>query len=302
MNSSSGAVFTAMAERVLAENGIVYGVRMTEDCYSAEFERVDCSEGLNALRGSKYIQAHVGLTYLQVKKDLDNNRLVLFTGTICQINALKRFLGKEYENLICVDVVCHGVPSPKLWRIYLQSVEKKAGKIHAVNFRSKKRGWHDFGLLLNSSYNSKDTNPYMQMFLKDYCLRPSCYNCNAKKHKLSDISIADFWGIDSVCKNMNDNKGTSLVMVRTEEGQSIFDKVEDQLVSKEVIYEDAIRNNPAENKSAHCPDIRGLFFEDMDTLSFEQLAHKYCPSRPIRRMKKYIGKLIHRILVEIHRK
>lgn len=302
INSSSGGVFSVMAEKVLSENGIVYGVRMSEDCYSAEFDRVDSADKLYVLRGSKYLQAHIGLTYLRVKEDLDNNKLVLFTGTICQVNALKKFLGREYENLICVDVVCHGVPSPKLWRSYLKSIEKKRDKIHTVNFRSKRNGWADYGLLLNQSYSNKGTNPYLQMFLKDYCLRPSCYNCRAKEDKKSDASIADFWGIESICKDLSDDKGTSLVIVRTEKGQSFFDRIKDQLLTHEVSYEDAKRKNPAEYKSAHYPEIREQFFQDMNTLSFEQLARKYSPSKPIKIMKKHIMKCIHRIIVVVHRR
>lgn len=301
--SSSGAVFSALAEAVLSEGGIVYGVKMSDDCYSAEFERVDNIEGLNTLRGSKYLQAHVGKAYLRVKEDLESDKKVLFTGTICQVNALKNYLGRKYSNLICVDVVCHGVPSPKLWRLYLEYVEEKKGKIKTVNFRSKKYGWSNYGLLLNKSYNDKSNNPYMQMFLKDYSLRPSCYDCCAKKTKQSDMSIADFWGVDSICKGMNDEKGTSLVIVRTDEGRLLFNKINDQLVIHEVDYYDAVKNNPSDYESAKKPAIRERFFDDMNVLTFKQLAQQYCPQKSIiQRTKKSIQRFTHNVVFMIRRR
>lgn len=114
--SSSGAIFSLIAEKILSLSGIVYGVTMTDDCKGAEFVRVDNIEQLHLLRGSKYIQAKVGQAYKSVKNDLNSGRIVLFSGTGCQNNGLKKYLGKDYENLYCIDVVCHGVPSPKLWR------------------------------------------------------------------------------------------------------------------------------------------------------------------------------------------
>lgn len=191
MSSSSGAVFSSLAGYVLKQQGIVYGVKMSEDCYSAEFTRVSDSLELAKLRGSKYLQAKVGNTYKQVKEDLLADKLVLFSGTGCQVNGLKAFLGKEYSNLLCVDVICHGAPSPALWRKYAEHQEQKVGgKLRGINFRCKDDSWTDFGMKevldgipqgnQKKIYVSKDKDPYMTMFLRDYCLRPSCYECTAK--------------------------------------------------------------------------------------------------------------------------
>ena len=128
LNSSSGAVFSSLAEYVLEQQGVVYGVAISEDCYSAEFISVTSKEQLTKLRGSKYLQAKVGNTYRLVKGDLVSGKLVLFSGTGCQVNGLKKFLGKEYNNLICVDVICHGAPSPALWRKYAIYQEQKNGR------------------------------------------------------------------------------------------------------------------------------------------------------------------------------
>ncbi|MFR1286988.1 MAG: coenzyme F420 hydrogenase/dehydrogenase beta subunit N-terminal domain-containing protein [Subdoligranulum sp.] len=127
LSSSSGAVFSSLAEYVLNKNGIVYGVTMSEDCYSAEFIAVKNKKELTKLRGSKYLQAKVRDAFKRVKEDLQSDKIVLFTGTSCQINGLKHFLGKDYKNLICVDVICHGAPSPALWRSTHNTKKKRCG-------------------------------------------------------------------------------------------------------------------------------------------------------------------------------
>lgn len=138
LSSSSGAVFSSLAEYVLEQQGVVYGVAMAEDCYSAEFISVTSKEQLTKLRGSKYLQAKVGNTYKSVKEDLMSGKLVLFSGTGCQVNGLKSYLGKEYENLICVDVICHGAPSPALWRKYAEHQEQKIGwKLKGITFAAR---------------------------------------------------------------------------------------------------------------------------------------------------------------------
>ena len=261
-------------------------MKMSNDCYSAEFTRVTDVAGLIWLRGSKYLQAKVGNTYEQVKDDLLAGKFVLFSGTGCQVNGLKNFLGKEYDKLLCVDVICHGTPSPALWKKYAEYQEKKnSGKLKGINFRCKDDSWMDFGMkevlvdILQGEgkqlYISKDKDPYMQMFLRDYCLRPSCYACVAKKAKMADLTIADFWGIDNVAPEMNDGNGTSLILVRTDKGMKAFETVSSKLKLKEVTYEDGVRSNPAEYKSCRRPTQRDTFFEDMDAMEFEELEKKY---------------------------
>lgn len=286
LSSSSGAVFSLIAEGVISRGGAVYGVKMSDDCYSAEFTRVTDVDGLIWLRGSKYLQAKVENTYKQVKDDLLSGKIVLFSGTGCQVNGLKNFLGKEYDNLLCVDVICHGAPSPALWKKYAKYQEKKnGGKLKGINFRCKDNNWTDFGMKevltdipqgeAKRLYIPKDNDSYMQMFLRDYCLRPSCYNCIAKKVKMSDLTIADFWGINEVAPEMNDGKGTSLILIRTDKGMKAFEAVSGELKLKEVAYEEGVRSNPAEYKSCCRPPQRDTFFKDMDTMEFEELEKKY---------------------------
>ena len=286
LSSSSGAVFSSLAEYVLSRNGAVYGVAMSEDCYSAEFIAVTDRSGLTKLRGSKYLQAKVGNTFKKVKVELQAGKLVLFTGTGCQVNGLKVFLGKDYDNLICMDVICHGAPSPALWKKYAEYQEKKnGGKLKGINFRCKDDSWTDFGMKevladipqgeTKNLYISKDKDPYMRMFLRDYCLRPSCYDCAAKNVKMADLTVADFWGINDVAPEMNDGNGTSLILIRTDKGMKAFETISSKLKLKEVTYEEGVRCNPAEYKSCSRPPQRDTFFKDMDVMEFEELEKKY---------------------------
>ena len=303
--SSSGGIFSLIAEEVLSEAGAVYGVAMTEDCYGAEFIRVGRKEQLEKLRCSKYLQARIGNAFTLVKQDLLEGKRVLFSGACCQINGLKSFLGKDYDTLLCVDVICHGVPSPALWRKYAEYQEKKNdGKLKSINFRCKDNSWTDFGMKkiiekdgVKELYISKDVDPYMQMFLRDYCLRPSCYDCTSKKAKESDLTIGDFWGIDNVAPEMNDGKGTSVVFIRTEKGKREFEAISN-LILKEVSYEDGVRYNNAEYKSCTKPPEREVFFNDMNTLTFDELNRKYILPSKISRMKRRAKNIIKRMFLK----
>jgi len=299
LSSSSGAIFSVIAENIISCGGAVYGVRMSEDCYSAEFMRVTDIDGLVQLRGSKYLQAKVGNTYKQVRDDLLMGNVVLFSGTGCQIYGLKNFLGKEYDGLFCIDVICHGTPSPALWKKYVEYQEmKNGGKLKNINFRCKDDSWMDFGMKevfddtsqgkTKQLYISKDKDSYMQMFLRDYCLRPSCYDCVAKKIKMADLTIADFWGIDDVAPEMNDGNGTSLILIRTVNGMMVFESIRSKLKLKEVAYENGVRSNPAEYRSCPRPPQRDTFFGDMETMAFEELEKKY--ASPIRETFKQLIK------------
>ena len=292
-NSSSGGIFSALAEKF----DVVYGVAMTDDCYGAEMIRVEGD--ISPLRGSKYFQAKVGDTFKQVKKDLEEGRKVLFSGTGCQINGLSMFLGKEYSNLFLLDIICHGTPSPKLWREYVAYQEKQHGKLESVNFRCKDDSWIDFGMKENQLYISKDTDSFMRMFLRNYCLRPACYDCHAKHYKKSDMTIADFWGIENVAPEMNDGRGTSLVIIRTEKGQELFESIKNELKWKEVSYEEGIKGNPSEYSSVARPQLRDTFFTDLEKLPFEEMEKKYAadikvsfPRKVGRKIKRTIKKIL----------
>lgn len=271
MESSSGGVFTMMAEKVINDGGVVFGAKYTAD-WQVEIVPAETIEELAAFRGSKYLQARMGNSLKQCKQYLRDGRKVLFSGTPCQIAGLKHYLRKDYDNLIAVDFVCHGVPSPKVWERYLKEVTE-AGKraIQDIKFRDKPQGWKRFNFTLEynednkeysmSSYNGD--NHYMRAFLSDMILRPSCYNCQAKSGRSqSDITIADFWGIETVLPSMDDDKGTSLVLIHTEKGKQIF---ADSRIKKEAVqYADALAHNPAIEHSARAHDHRQEFFKKLD--------------------------------------
>lgn len=287
LSSSSGGVFSLLAEYVLSRKGAVYGVALSCDCMSAEFVRVDRADDLCRLRGSKYLQAKMGETFRQVRADLESGISVLFSGTGCQINGLKLFLRADYDSLYCVDVICHGVPSPALWRGYVRYMEEKNDtRLVSVNFRCKDNSWQDFGMKelddkQKELYISKDKDAFMQMFLRNYCLRPSCYECSAKKTKMSDLTIADFWGIENVAPDMNDGNGTSLVLIRSAKGMELFGYIINRLRYKEVSYEDGVRGNPTEYESVSRPRERDIFFQEMNALEFDVLQQKYAASIPV---------------------
>jgi len=291
-NSSSGGIFSALA----CKFDVVYGVAMTDDCYGAEMVRIEGDIG--PLRGSKYFQAKIGDAFKLAKKDLDEGRTVLFSGTGCQINGISLFLGKEYSNLFLLDIICHGTPSSKLWREYVEYQEKKHGKLLSVNFRCKDDSWIDFGVKENQLYISKDTDPFMRMFLRDYCLRPSCYECQAKRYRKADMTIADFWGIEYVAPEMNDGRGTSLVITRTEKGQEFFEEIKCKLKWKEVSYKDGVRGNPSEYKSVARSQQRDTLFDDLDKLPFEKMVRKYAADMKVpfkRRLKNKIKRMVKKI-------
>ena len=269
--SSSGGVFTILAEKVIEDGGVVFGARFTDD-WQVEIVPTETMEGLAAFRGSKYLQARMGSSLALAKRYLQEGRKVLFSGTPCQIAGLRHYLRKDYDNLLAVDFVCHGVPSPKVWKMYLDEVSEAGQRaISDIKFRDKPQGWKRFNFTL--SYNESDKsytissyngdNHYMRAFLSDMILRPSCYNCQAKSGRSqSDITIGDFWGIETVLPSMDDDKGTSLVLVHTEKGKQIF--ADAQVKTEVVAYEDAFAHNPAIEHSARAHDHRQGFFKRLD--------------------------------------
>lgn len=284
MESSSGGVFTLLAEHVLGQGGVVYGAAMEGG--RVKHIRAANAEDLILLRGSKYVQSDIGTVYLQAKQDLKAGKAVLFTGTPCQIEGLKAFLRKEYARLICMDIICHGVPSPTVWERYVALREKTAGN-PAVQmlFRHKHYGWKAFAMFFEFSdhtvYMSRHRDDlFMKAFLHDLCLRPSCYQCGFKKvNRVSDITVADFWGIENVCPEMDDGKGTSLVIVHSKKGRSAFEAVCPNMRRQEVDFSAAIRGNPAMLRSAAKPKQRDAFMQRSRCEDFEKLVAECAKER-----------------------
>lgn len=293
--SSSGGVFTELARQVIRQEGIVVGCAMSDDCKKAEHIMVDNEKDLAKLRGSKYVQSDLQDVFLLTKQYLETGKPVLFSGTPCQTAGVKIYLGKEYEKLITVDLICHGVPSPLVWRKYADFHEKKAESEAAhVFFRNKKNGWRTFSMrfefLNQKEYTeivSKDW--YLRGFVGNLYLRPSCYQCNFKgENYAGDITLADFWSIREVMPEMCNEKGTSLVVVHTEKGKEVLDELGNQIKKEQVDTEKVLKNHFSYSHSVRKNHLRSKFFRDIQTMQIDQAIEKYCGMSVAARARRLI--------------
>lgn len=283
--SSSGGLFYLFAKKVIDEGGVIFGARFNKE-WEVIMDYAQTLEEIRPFMGSKYVQATPKNTYSEVKRFLKDGRIVLFTGTGCQISGLRHFLRRDYDNLFLVDVICHGVPSPSLWKKYVSELEKK-GKcsvisqkaicyINDISFRDKSYGWKKFSFVVNYSIVSAESkknksvfpsqyskpyyeDPFFSLFLKNYTLRPSCYHCPVKKGRCgSDITIGDFWGIDNIMPQIDDDKGISACLVNTDKG---WDFIKDLNIRRyPVDYKDVLKQNPVIENSVKEPLKRYYVF------------------------------------------
>lgn len=264
MGSSSGGVFSLLAEAIVEQNGVVFGARFNDN-WEVIHDYTESKEGIVAFRGSKYVQSFIGNTYKQAYEFLKAGRKVLFSGTPCQIAGLKLYLRREYDNLITIDVVCHGVPSPDVWSSYLKYINPEKKKITSINLRDKTRGWKKYsykivaeGEPLFDGYASSSL--YLQGFSLNLTLRPSCFKCPAKGLKSrSDLTLADCWGIQYIQNIKDDDKGVSAVVVNTQKGRIMFDELLQCLA--ELSYEFVSKFNPSIHQVAIEPYCRQVFWK-----------------------------------------
>lgn len=295
MQSSSGGVFTLIAENIIEEGGVVFGAAF-DDELNVFHTAVKSKSDLERFRGSKYLQSNIGDTYKEAKIYLEADRKVLFTGTPCQISGLKSFLGKEYNNLITQDFICHGVPSPMVWQRYLQYLSKVYGgnidKNDLPDLRSKNSGWTNYSIKINFNNGKKHIknyleDSYMQAFLNNLCLRESCYNCYSKSlERESDITLADFWGIQNVLPEMFDDKGTSLVFINSSKGNRLFNEIADKMIYKNVDIDEAVKYNCSAYKSCERNNKRNKFMSRISKENFGKLVNKSTRQGIV---KKYIN-------------
>jgi len=303
--SSSGGIFTVIAEKIIDNDGIVFGAGFDLN-FGVKHSYAQKIEELSKFRGSKYVQSFIGEAYKQTEYFLKQGKQVLFTGTPCQIEGLKSFLGLEYDNLLCMDIVCHGVPSPKVWKKYVKFREKKAGSsVKEIFFRNKNIGWKRYSMMFIFKNNTKycktmDKDLFMKAFLKNICLRPSCYNCIFKTlQRQSDITLADFWGIQNILPEMDDDKGTSLVFINSLKGQAVIEEIKDRIVYKEVNIDQAVKYNSSAVESAEYNINREDFFEELDKLPFDLLVKKYCKEPLDVRIKKSMKRSAYTVVKKI---
>ena len=306
LRSSSGGVFILLAEQIIKQGGVVFGARFDKN-WEVEHCYVETFEELEPLMRSKYVQSRIGNTYKEAEQFLKQGRQVLFVGTSCQIAGLKKFLRKEYDNLLAVDFICHGVPSPGVWRKYMEEIKTSqsevAGKntisllslktlpvITGVNFREKQLGgygWKKYGfvvhqklpsesdqntILLSTTFNQ---NPFFKGFLSDIYLRPSCYACPAKAGKCdSDLTLGDFWGIQNIMPEFDDDKGVNAIMVNTPRVSELISAL--RIEFREVTFEQMLTGNSSYKHSVAYPvDGRKRFYSAYcKGKSFEFSVHK----------------------------
>ncbi len=296
-SSSSGGAFTALANYVISAGGVVFGASFN-DKFEVVQTYAETAEDVMKFRGSKYVQSRAEDAYISTKKFLDEGRLVLFSGTPCQIGGLYAYLGCDYKNLITQDFICHGVPSSVFWSKYLKFQENKySSPIVAVSFRNKKTGWKRFSVSLDFKNNEHyfcalSDDLYMKPFLMNLTLRPACHECSFKNiHRQSDITLADFWGIDKILPEKNDDKGISLLMLHSERAKDIFAELRDEIDVWEVDFKEAIASNPSMTVSAKASPLRDRFIKDSIVLPIDRLAEKYCGRRFSARMRRMIAKM-----------
>lgn len=277
MLSSSGGVFYALAKWVIEQGGVVFGARWDEN-WEVMHDYAEDMEGVKAFMQSKYVQSRVGDTYRQVKEFLKQDRWVLYSGTPCQLGGLRAFLGKEYERLLQVDIVCHGVPSPGVWRKYLKE-KVKGDKILGLSFRDKLNGKGECQCVTTVTtqrtfIEHQNENLFYRGFIGKVYLRFSCYNCHYKTlHRDTDITLADYWGVRDICPEMDDNKGTSLVFVHSSKGDLILNQIKDDLRYREQHLPEAIEWNQAMIHSVPLSLRRKDFFRVWKWLPFHKMAH-----------------------------
>lgn len=291
LDSTSGGIHSMLALEKLSKQSYIGGAVYNADHTCSQIVTSDASR-LPEIRSSKYLQSESEGLYKEIRKLLKEGKEVFYCGCPCQIHALYNFLGKEYDNLTTCDFICRGVNSPKVFLKHMEMLEKQYGsKATQIKFKNKKWGWHNFSLRVNFE-NGKEycKDRWHDLFFIGYLqcgnfARPSCYECPFKGFpQKADVTLADFWGIEKIDPTMDQDKGTSLVMINSDKGQSLFNSIKDKVEWRLFSMKEARESNPAMDESLKAvkPD-RCSFFEDLDRLPFEEVAKRHFPLSPYRR-------------------
>ena len=285
LDSTSGGIHSMLALEKFDKNAYVGGAVYNQDHTCSQIVTSNVNM-LPEIRSSKYLQSSSEGVYKEIRKLLREGKEVFYCGCPCQIHALYNFLGKEYDNLTTCDFICRGVNSPKVFLKYMEMLERQFdSKATKIKFKNKKWGWHNFSLRVDFE-NGKEycKDRWHDLFFIGYLqsgnfARPSCYECPFKGFpQKADITLADFWGIEKIDPSMDQDKGTSLVMINSDKGQQLFDVIKDKVEWRQFTMDDARAGNPAMDDSlkAVSPN-REAFFKDLDSMSFEKVAKRYFP-------------------------
>lgn len=294
LQSSSGGVFYAIAKLVINKGGVVFGAKWDVN-WNVIHDYSETIEGIGAFMQSKYVQSSIRTTFNQAKNFLDQGRIVLFSGTPCQLGGLRSYLGRSYDNLLQIDFICHGIPSPGVWQKYLNTFSNRE-EIVNINFRDKKKGWNP-----TSSYRIefKDSavsgtcwdNPFYTGFLHNILIRECCFHCKFRdKTRPTDITLADFWEIDKIMPYFDDKKGTSAILVHSEKGRSLIKALQDEIVIAKQDIDNIIKYNSHVVQGRPVPHRRKYFFLANMVLPFSISKHYIYKDpyfiRIIRRLKR----------------
>lgn len=279
--STSGGAFSAIAEEIIEQGGVVFGVAFDNE-YNVKHTYVTKKEELSIFRNSKYVQSNPNTTFETVKNFLENDRLVLYSGTSCQIEGLKSYLKKEYDNLFTVDVVCRAVPSPKMWKKYISWKMEEYDSPKKVFFREKYYGYKYSNLSIygkNSEYHSGvESDPYLRAFFSNICDRPSCYSCKFKtQYRKSDLTIWDCFNVEKFNKKLDDDKGTTRILVHTDKGADIINQISKNNICEQINVEDALSDFNGIFSTVKFNNKKQQFVNDMNVLEGEELFKKYFP-------------------------
>jgi len=282
MNSSSGGIFTAIANFIFEKSGVVYGCSWKDERIEAHQIRITSVNEISNLQGSKYVQSTTENTFSQVKDDLKSGLYVMYTGTPCQIAGLKLFLRKEYEKLICVDFICHGTPSPKVLSKYVDFIEADYDKIWNLKFRDKKKSGYSAYLSFETLKRGKvskliGTSPYMVGFYKGFYNRESCYLCDFTSTKrVSDITISDYWGLGMFHpeQKREEKYGVSCIISNTAKGNKIITSMSEKIMLIYSTLSNCSANQPSLSHPNVRPQYRDVFFEDLEKEGFKYLSKK----------------------------
>lgn len=295
--SSSGGIFSLLAEHVIRNNGVVYGAVWDEQ-FVLYHSRIDAIVDIAKMRGSKYVQSRTDGIYYSVKKDLLDGKKVLFSGTPCQIGGLYAYLQKEYDNLFTQDLICHGVCSPEIWKKYIHYREKNVDSTaKSVSFRDKRSGWKRFSVTVQFRNSTEYSEPltkdyFMRGFLNHLYLRKSCTQCVFKDlHRQADLTLADFWGVEKYLPEFNDDKGITAVMIHSEKGEKLLKAISPFIEIKCVNFDDVLSANKSALESVHRNPLCERFYRDSKKLEFDKLIEKYAGSSLVSKVRRKMAKM-----------
>lgn len=283
--STAGGAFTAIAKYVIHRNGVVFGAALS-DKLLAHHIWVDTEKDLEKFRNSKYMQSTLGEGYKAVKSFLNQGRMVCFSGTPCQVEGLMHYLGKEYDNLITVDVVCRAVPSPMVFNKYVELQNNRLGStVTNVRFRDKHYGYKYSTMNVITDKNQGnyhqgvETDPWLRAFFSGICIRPSCYQCRFKKrYRVSDFTIWDCFNVGRFSKELDNDKGASRILVHTDKGRKVFSEISDELRYVQLAPEKIIEGTAEMTKSVQYNARREQFMHDATVMDGTTLFKKYFPN------------------------